>query len=227
MPCCPLRTDEDGNHTEPMEEVMVEINEDVCGQIIESLSLRKGELTEMVPMAAGKQRLNFTVPSRGMIGFKTVFVNITRGEGIMGRSFIGYGPYKGALERVRKGVMVSMADGKTTTYALGKLQSSGVFFVDPGADVYRGMVVGEHTRDNDLDVNPANAKKVTNVRSVEADEKISLSAVRALNLEEAIGYVSADELIEVTPAAIRIRKEELDPKKRSTVARKANTMNLK
>lgn len=217
-----LRRDEDsGQVLEPLEEVMLEVADEVAGAVIEAVSLRRGELTDMTPLGdTGKQRLTFIAPSRGLIGFKSVFVHLTRGEGIMSRQFLRYGTHKGALDGVRKGVMVSLAEGRATTYALGELQSRGTFFVTPGTDVYAGMVVGEHNRDEDLDVNPCKEKKASNVRTVMADDKIALGAPRLMSLEDAIGYVAADELIEVTPAAVRIRKEILDAGARRTRAKK-------
>ncbi|MEW5312985.1 MAG: hypothetical protein WDW38_004581 [Sanguina aurantia] len=188
--------------------------------VIMSLGLRKAELTEMLPIAAGKQRLTFVMPSRGMIGFKTVFVNITRGEGLMSRAFLRYDKHRGPMDLRGKGVLVCTAEGKATRDALGDLQQRGIFFIEPGADLYGGMVVGENTRDQDLDVNPSKKKVVSNVRCVEADEKIFLAAPRIMNLEDAIGYVAADELIEVTPSAVRLRKAILDPTLRKNHARK-------
>ncbi|KAG2485042.1 hypothetical protein HYH03_016141, partial [Edaphochlamys debaryana] len=213
---------EGGQTLEPLEEVTLEVAEEAAGGVIEALSLRKGELQDMVPMGlAGKQRLIFVVPSRGLIGFKSTFVHLTRGEGVMTRAFLRYAPHKGPLEGVRKGVMVSVAEGRVSAYALGELQSRGTFFVTPGAEAYAGMIVGEHTREEDLDVNPVKEKKVTNVRSVSSDEKISLGAPRVLTLEDAIGYVGNEELIEVTPSAIRLRKEVLDAGVRRSRAKRA------
>ncbi|PNW74376.1 hypothetical protein CHLRE_13g606000v5 [Chlamydomonas reinhardtii] len=217
-----LRRGEGGQVLEPLEEVMVEVADELAGSVIEALSLRKAELSDMTPMpGTGKQRLTFVAPSRGLIGFKSVFVNLTRGEGILNRVFLQYAPHKGPMEGVRKGVMVSVADGRASAYALGELQSRGTFFVTPGADVYGGMIVGEHTREEDLDVNPVKEKKATNVRSVQSDDKVSLGAPRLLSLEDAIGYVAQDELIEVTPAAVRLRKEVLDAGARRTKAKRA------
>ncbi|MEW5299398.1 MAG: hypothetical protein WDW36_002418 [Sanguina aurantia] len=211
---------EDGVTMEPLEEVMCEVTDEAAGQVIMSLGLRKAELTEMLPIAAGKQRLTFVMPSRGMIGFKTVFVNITRGEGLMSRAFLRYDKHRGPMDLRGKGVLVCTAEGKATRDALGDLQQRGIFFIEPGADLYGGMVVGENTRDQDLDVNPSKKKVVSNVRCVEADEKIFLAAPRIMNLEDAIGYVAADELIEVTPSAVRLRKAILDPTLRKNHARK-------
>ncbi|GIL70940.1 hypothetical protein Vretifemale_1600, partial [Volvox reticuliferus] len=202
---------EGGQVLEPLEEVMVEVAEEVAGSVFEALSQRRAELIDMTPLPeAGKQRLTFMAPSRGLIGFKSVFVHMTRGEGIMSRVFQSYAPYKGPLGGVRKGALVSLGDGRATAYALGELQSRGTFFIGPGTEVYGGMVVGEHNRDDDLDVNPVKEKKTSNVRSVTAEEKVQLAAPRIMTLEDAIGYVAADELIEVTPTAIRIRKEILE-----------------
>ncbi|WIA29502.1 hypothetical protein OEZ86_012003 [Tetradesmus obliquus] len=168
-----------------------------------------------------RQRLVFEVPARGMIGFKTFFAGFTRGEGLMQRAFARYGPYRGPISGSRKGVLVSMSDGRATTYAMYDLVQRGTFFISPGEDVYAGMVVGENNRDADMDVNPAKEKHLTNVRSVQADEKMVLPPPRAMTLEEAIGYVAEDELIEVTPAAIRLRKQVLDAGQRKVAAKRA------
>lgn len=218
-----LRNNAEGKVEEPIEEVMCEVADEVAGSLIESLGLRKGELINMEPLGqgTGKQRLTFVVPSRGMIGFKSIFVNLTRGEGILARSFKGYESFKGQISGVRKGVLVSTAEGRTTLYAMGDLQSRGVFFIQPQTEVYCGMIVGENSKAEDMDVNPVKEKKLTNVRSVQADDKVFLSAPRLMNLEESIGYISGSELVEVTPDAVRIRKEVLDPNQRKILAKKA------
>ncbi|GFR51333.1 hypothetical protein Agub_g13750, partial [Astrephomene gubernaculifera] len=221
-----LRRDEHGQVLEPLEEVMVEVADEVAGTVLQALSQRRAEMVDMAPLPdMGKQRLTFIAPSRGLIGFKSVFVHLTRGEGIMSRVFLRYAPHKGPLDGVRKGVMISLAEGKVSTYALGELQSRGTFFVTPGADVYGGMIIGEHSREDDLDVNPVKEKKASNVRTVASDDKISLGAPRLMTLEDAIGYVAEDELIEVTPAAIRLRKEILDAGVRRTRAKRAAQQN--
>eukprot|EP00775_Hariotina_reticulata_P011018 gene11018-11172_t len=173
--------------------------------------------------SSDRQRLVFEVPARGMIGFKMVFANLTRGEGLLQRSFSRYGPYRGPISGSRKGALVSMSDGRATTYALFDLLQRGTFFVSPGDEVYAGMVVGEHNRDPDMDVNPSREKHLTNVRSVQSDEKMLLPPPRSMTLEEAIGYISQDELIEVTPAVIRLRKQVLDAGQRKVAAKRAAT----
>ncbi|GFH15707.1 Tr-type G domain-containing protein, partial [Haematococcus lacustris] len=184
-------------------------------QIIEAMSVRRGELMEMVPCQGGKQRLTFLVPSRGMLGFKPIFVNITRGEGLM------YEAFKGPLGNIRKGAIVCNAEGEVTRYALFELAPRGTFFVQPGEAVYGGMIVGEHSRDDEMECNITRAKALSNVRMAHAEKKVTLPPPRLLTLEDCIGYVAGDELIEVTPDAVRLRKQELDPVKRIAAARAA------
>jgi len=173
-----------------------------------------------------RQRLTFFAPSRGLIGFKSFFVTLTRGEGILSRAFVKYAPHRGPFDGVRKGLLISTAEGKTTTYALGELQSRGSFFVDPGMEVYTGMIIGESSRDDDMEINPVKEKRLTNVRSVVAEEKVYLLAPKVMTLEESIGYVAGDELIEVTPTAIRLRKEILDPVARKSKNKRDATLGL-
>ena len=208
---------------EPIEEVVAEVDEEHVGGIIEALSLRKGDLEDMVIGGGegGKTRLAFMVPSRGLIGFRAVFINETRGTGVMQRSFHSYGDYRGAMDRVRKGSIISSATGTTTTYALGQLEARGTLFVGPRTEVYEGMIIGENSREETLEVNPCKEKKLTNMRASGNDETVRLTPPRLMSLEEAIGYVQADELIEVTPTAIRLRKAVLDASKRKSNARKA------
>jgi len=211
----------EGRTQEPFEEVMCEVNEEHAGAVIDAMTRRQAEVTGMVPAPAARQRLTFVCPSRGMIGFKTAFAQLTRGEGLLTRAFLRYERCKGPLDGVRKGVLVSTAQGAATTYALNELQARGVFFVRPGEDIYEGMIVGEHSRGDDMDINPTREKKLTNVRSVMADEKMFLTPPRQLTLEDAIGYVAQDELIEVTPTSIRLRKATLDSNLRSNAAKRA------
>jgi GTP-binding protein len=208
---------------EPLEEVVAEVDEEHVGGVIEALSLRKGELIDMQHGAGegGKTRLEFLCPSRGLIGFRSVFINETRGTGTMHRSFGGYGEFRGAMDRVRKGMIISSASGVTTTYALGQLEARGSMFVGPKVEVYEGMIIGESSRDESLEVNACKEKKLTNMRASGTDETVRLTPPRLMTLEEAIGYVQSDELIEVTPSAIRLRKAELDSGKRKAQSRKA------
>ncbi|EIE25836.1 GTP-binding protein TypA [Coccomyxa subellipsoidea C-169] len=212
--------EEGGHKLEPLEEVICEIEEEQAGSVIEALSLRKAELVEMVPQAGGKQRLVFEAPSRGLIGFRSAFATLTRGTGILHRAFARYGRFKGALDGVRKGVLISTADGKTTLHALGSLEARGSLFAGVGTEVYAGMIIGECARDNNMEVNPVREKKLTNVRASGADEKTYLTPPRAMTLEDAIGYVAGDELMEVTPKSIRLRKRMLDSSQRKSLKRK-------
>ncbi|GBF91897.1 hypothetical protein Rsub_05002 [Raphidocelis subcapitata] len=210
--------EEEGRRLEPIEEVVAEVNDDHAGAVIEALGLRRGELTEMAPAGGpsggGRQRLAFEVPARGMIGFRSIFSGLTRGEGVLQRAFARYGPYRGPIQGTRKGAIA-------TLYALDELSSRGAFFVAPGEEVYAGMVVGEAARDGAVDVNVAREKKLTNVRSVQADEKLHVPPPRVMSLEDAIGYVAEDELIEVTPDRVRLRKAILDQGQRLRAAKRA------
>ncbi|KAK9827239.1 hypothetical protein WJX81_001716 [Elliptochloris bilobata] len=204
-----------GQRLEPIEEIVCEVEDQHAGAVIEGLTVRKGELLEMLPTEVeGKQRLVFEAPSRGLIGFRSAFATLTRGTGLMHRAFVRYGPFRGPLDRVRKGALVSTAEGRTTVHALGSLEARGSLFAEPQTEVYMGMLVGESARDGDMDVNPVREKKLTNVRSAGNDEKVFLAPPRVFTLEDAIGYVNGDELIEVTPGSIRLRKRVLDPMSR-------------
>lgn len=208
--------EEDGKTQEPVEEVMMEVQEEHTGPIIEQMTARKGELSEMepVPESAGRMKLLFSAPSRGLLGFRTVFSSITRGSGIMNRAFSHYDDFRGPIGGVRKGVLVSMADGKTTPFALWNLEPRGVLFAKPGQAVYNGMIVGEHSKEGDLEVNPIKEKAKVNIRASGNDENIKLTPPRGVTLEDAIGYVAGDELIEVTPLNVRLRKRSLNANER-------------
>lgn len=213
---------ENGQKLEPVEEVTIEINEEHVGLVMEALSHRRAEVIDMgpVPGHAGRTRMSLACPSRGLVGYRSVFSSDTRGTGFMHRAFQCYAKYRGPLGNVRKGVLVSMGHGTITAYALMSLEPRGILFVTPGMETYDGMIVGEHSRDTDLDVNPVRAKELTNIRSAAKDENVKLSPPRLMTLEEAIGYVASDELIEVTPRAIRLRKRYLDANKRKTMRNK-------
>ena len=217
--------DEQGRKTEPLEEVVVEVDDADVGAIIEAVSHRKGEMIDMQPNAGegGRTRLVFLAPSRGLIGFRQEFINNTRGTGLMQRAFHSYGPSRGPMEKVRKGMLISTTSGVATTYALGALEPRGTLFIGPQAEVYAGMIIGEHSRENDLEVNPTKEKKLTNIRASGNDETIRLAPPKVINLEEAIGYVQSDELIEVTPTAIRLRKAELASSMRRRAARQGSS----
>ncbi|MCL2748870.1 MAG: translational GTPase TypA [Alphaproteobacteria bacterium] len=204
----------DGN--EPIEDVVIDVDDEYSGVVIEKMTKRKATITEMKPSGIGKTRIVFSAPSRGLIGYLSEFRTDTRGTGIMNRIFAEYGPYRGDIDQYRPGVLVSMENGSAATYALFNLQPRGTLFIEPQTQVYSGMIIGEHSKENDLEVNPIKGKELTNMRSVTADEKLFLSPPRKISLEEALSYIQDDELVEVTPQTIRLRKKELD----STVRKK-------
>jgi len=217
-----LQTDEHGKRLEPLEELVCEVEEEHTGEVIEALTARKGELLEMGPAAGAKdrQRLVFEAPSRGLIGFRSLFASATRGSGVLHRAFSRWAEHRGALDRVRRGALVATGPGKATMHALGGVDARGILFVEPGAEVYEGMVVGECARSGDLEVNIVREKKLTNVRNTGSEEKVHLSPPRSMVLEEAIGWVAADELIEVTPSVVRLRKQTLESGRRKAERRK-------
>lgn len=205
----------DGQRMEPIEEFVADVPSDAVGSIIEALGYRKGEMVSLQPADTGDMtRLVFHVPTRGLIGFRTEFLTMTKGYGTMHHRFYEYGPWRGAVTTRRQGVLVSMDTGDATAYALGNLEDRGVMFVTPGTPVYEGMIVGEHTRENDLTVNVTRAKHQSNVRSATKDETVRLKAARSMSLEESMTYIEDDELCEVTPQAIRLRKRILSKNER-------------
>ena len=205
---------ETGEREEPMEEVLVDVDEPYSGVVVEKISRRKGELRDMRPSGGGKVRLTFNMPSRGLIGYHGEFLTDTRGTGIMNRLFDGYGPWKGPIEGRRNGSLISNSPGEAIHYALFYLQERGTLFVDPGDKVYEGLILGEHSRGSDLDVNPIKEKKLSNVRAAGKDDAMVLIPPRRMSLEQAIAYIEDDELVEVTPTAIRLRKRYLSPNER-------------
>ncbi len=210
-----FKTDETtGEKLEPMEEVVVDVDQDYSGSVVQKMAQRKGEMMSMVPSGAGKVRMSFIAPTRGLIGYHGEFLTDTRGTGIMNRLFHGYAPFKGNVEGRRTGVLIAMADGEATEYDLWKLEERGTIMVLPGTRVYEGMIVGEHSRDNDLPVNVLKGKKLTNVRASGSDEATKLIPPRILTLEQAITFIADDELVEVTPKTLRLRKMILDPNAR-------------
>ncbi|HEV2186275.1 MAG TPA: translational GTPase TypA [Stellaceae bacterium] len=210
-----------GQRLEPVEEVFVDVDEEYAGIVVEKMSRRKAEMQEMRPSGGGKLRLTFLVPTRGLIGYHGEFLTDTRGSGVMSRIFHGYAPYKGAVEGRINGVLISTASGAAVAYALWNLEERGAMFVSPGEAIYPGMIVGAHSRDNDLDVNPAKGKQLTNIRTTSKDEAVRLTPPIQMSLEEAIAYIADDELAEVTPKAIRLRKRLLDANDRKRAARTA------
>jgi GTP-binding protein len=214
---------ETGEREEPMEEVLVDVDEPYSGVVVDKLSRRKAELRDMRPTGGGKLRLTFLVPSRGLIGYHGEFLTDTRGTGIMNRLFAGYGGWRGAMEGRRNGSLISNSDGEAVHYALWYLQERGTLFVNPGDKVYEGMILGEHSRGSDLDVNPIKEKKLTNIRAAGKDDAMLLIPPRRMSLEQAIAYIEDDELVEVTPSAVRLRKRHLDPHARKRADRRAET----
>ncbi len=205
---------------EPYETVVIDVDDEFSGTVIDKMALRKAEMTDMRPSGGGKTRLTFSAPSRGLIGYHGEFLSDTRGTGIMNRLFEKYGPYKGAIQGRQNGVLISMEQGKAVAYALNALEERGVLFVSPGEDLYEGMVIGENAKPQDLEVNPLKSKQLTNFRASGKDEGIRLTPPRKMTLEQAIAYIQDDELVEVTPKTIRIRKRHLCPHERKREARK-------
>ena len=209
----------DGQRHEPIEEVTIDVDDEFSGTVIEKLAQRKGEMTSMSQSGAGKTRIIAEVPSRGLIGYHGEFLTDTRGTGILNRVFHSFAPFKGAIPGRRQGVLISMENGATVPYALWNLEERGKMFVGAQVEVYTGMIIGEHSRDNDLEVNPLKGKKLTNVRASGTDEAVRLTPPTILSLEQAIAYINNDELVEVTPNFIRLRKRYLDPHERKRMAK--------
>jgi GTP-binding protein len=203
------KTDKSGQKLEPIEELYVDLDDEFTGIIVEKITLRKGSLLDMRPSGVGKTRLKFLIPTRGLIGYYSEFLTDTRGTGIMNRSFSGYEPYKGHIEGRTKGVLVSNSPGNAVPYALFFLEDRGTLFINPGDPVYEGMIIGEHNKSNELDVNPTKTKQLSNMRASGKDDNIKLSPPRTISLEQALSYIQDDELVEVTPGAIRLRKKYL------------------
>jgi GTP-binding protein len=217
-----LRTDPAAGQTlEPVEEVVIDLDEEFAGPVLEKLGRRKADLVEMRPAGSGKQRLVFHAPSRALIGYHGEFLTDTRGTGVINRLFYGYAPFKGEIEGRRAGVLVSLEQGPAVAYALWNLEDRGVLFIGPGETVYPGMIIGEHSRPTDLDVNPLKSKQLTNIRAAGRDDNVLLTPPRVLTLEEALAYIADDELVEVTPLSIRLRKRRLDAGERRRQAKRA------
>tara|TARA_R110002096_G_scaffold367840_1_gene561099 strand:- start:28973 stop:30802 length:1830 start_codon:yes stop_codon:yes gene_type:complete len=214
--------DENGARTEPYEEVIIDVDEEYSGVVVEKMAERKAEMTDMRASGAGKSRITFLAPSRGLIGYHGEFLTDTRGTGIMNRTYHSYGPYKGPIQGRRVGVLISMGGGKAVGYALWGLEDRGVIMINPQEEVYEGMIIGEHARSNDLDVNVLKGKQLTNIRASGKDDAIKLTPPRKLSLEQAIAYIQDDELVEVTPDSIRLRKRFLIPHERKKAARAAS-----
>ncbi|AUB31293.1 GTP-binding protein [Spiroplasma floricola 23-6] len=208
-----IKIDEKGNKLEPMEKVIIDVPTEYSGTVINKLNLRKGIMTDMDSDGV-RDKVTYHIPTRGLIGFKSEFTNDTRGEGVMVKSSIGYEEYKGKIEGRQNGTLVSMANGVTLPYALNNLEERGILFVGPQVEVYDGMIVGLHSRDNDLNVNPTTGKKLTNTRASGSDDSVKLTPPRKFTLEEALEFIEWDELVEVTPEDIRLRKKWLSENER-------------
>ena len=217
-----MREGENGEQLEPIEEVTIDVDDEYSGAVIEKVTgVRKGELAEMKQAGTGKTRIIAHVPSRGLIGYHGEFLTDTRGTGVLNRVFHTWAPHKGAIPGRRAGVLISMEDGVSVAYALWNLEDRGKMFIGAQEKIYQGMIIGEHSRENDLEVNPLKGKKLTNVRASGTDEAVRLTTPITLSLEEAIAYIDNDELVEVTPVSIRLRKRYLDHHERKRMAKKA------
>ena len=215
-----ITKEEDGVKMEPFEHLVIDTPDEFSGAIIEKLGKRKANMTNMVPMGSGSTRLEFEIPARGLIGIRTEFLTETKGEGVMNHSFLEFRAYSGIVESRKYGALVSMENGEALGYSIFNLQDRGVMFIKPQDKVYNGMVIGEHAKGNDLDVNPTKGKQQSNVRSSGADEAIKLVPPRQMSLENALEWIEEDELVEVTPKSVRVRKRELDPTVRKRTAKK-------
>jgi GTP-binding protein len=212
--------DESGARTEPYETVVIDVDDEHSGTVVEKMAVRKGEMTDMRPSGGGKTRITFSAPSRGLIGYHGEFLSDTRGTGIMNRLFERYGPYKGPIEGRANGVLISNGTGEAVGYALNMLEERGSLFVRPQDKVYEGMLIGENAKPDDLEVNPMKSKQLTNFRSTGKDDAIRLTPPRIMTLEQAIAYIDDDEMVEVTPKSIRLRKALLDPHERKKAGRR-------
>ena len=214
-----------GQILEPIEEIVIDLDEEQQGSVVQKLSERKAELIEMKPSGGGRVRLVFYAPTRGLIGYQNELLTDTRGTGIINRLFHGYAPHKGAIQGRRNGVLISTDQGDAVAYALWNLEDRGPMMIDPGARVYQGMIVGEHTRGNDLEVNVLKGKKLTNIRTTSKDEAVRLTPPIRMVLEKALSYIQDDELVEGTPESIRLRKRYLDPNDRKKAERQREAEN--
>ncbi|MCX8475310.1 MAG: translational GTPase TypA [Sphingomonas sp.] len=215
-----FREDEDGKKTEPYETVVIDVDDEYSGTVVDKMNQRKGEMTDMRPSGGGKTRITFSAPSRGLIGYHGEFLSDTRGTGIMNRLFEKYGPHKGNIEGRKNGVLISNGAGEAQSYALGPLEERGILFVGHGEALYEGMIIGENAKTDDLEVNPMKAKQLTNFRaSGGKDDAVRLTPPKKMTLEQAIAYIDDDEMVEVTPKKIRLRKRFLDPHERKRQSR--------
>ncbi len=213
--------EEDGQTLEPIEEVIIDVDEEFSGPVVQKLNERKGDLIEMKPSGGGRTRLVFHVPTRGLIGYQPELLSDTRGTAIFNRVFHEYAPFRGKLQGRRTGVLISNGNGKAVPFAMFNLEDRGPMIIEPGVDVYEGMIIGEHSRGNDLEVNVLKGKQLSNVRAAGKDEAVKLTPPKKMSLEQALSYIADDEYVEVTPKSIRIRKIMLDPHDRKRASRAA------
>jgi GTP-binding protein len=200
-----------GQSLEPIEEAIIDVDEEHTGIIVQKLSERRGELVDMRPSGGGRQRIVMHVPTRGLIGYQSELLSDTRGTAVMNRLFHAYAPFKGEIPGRRTGVLISNSQGESVAYALWNLEDRGPMMIAPQTRVYQGMIVGEHSRGNDLEVNVLKGKKLTNIRAAGRDDNVLLTPPMKLTLEKALAYIGNDELVEITPKSIRLRKRILDP----------------
>lgn len=217
-----MKTGDDGERLEPIEEVVIDVDDEYSGAVVQKLSERKAEMVEMKPSGTGRTRMVFYAPTRGLIGYQGELLSDTRGTGIMNRVFLDYAPHKGRIQGRRTGTLIAMDKGEAVAFALWNLEDRGPMIIHPGDKVYQGMIIGEHTRDNDLEVNVLKGKKLTNVRASGTDEAVRLTPPLQMTLERSLAYIADDELVEVTPDSIRLRKFHLDPHERKRAAKAAN-----
>ena len=217
-----IQKDATGIEVEPIEEVTLDVDDEYSGTVIQKLQNRKGEMIEMKPFGTGRTRLVFLVPTRCLMGYQSEFMTDTKGTGVFNRIFHKYDQFRGSLQKYRNGVLISTENGIATAYDLWKLEDRGIMFVEPQDEVYTGMIIGEHNRENDLEVNVIKGKHLTNVRASGSDEAVKLVPAKKLTLEQMISYIQDDELIEVTPDKLRLRKKYLDPNERKRMARVEN-----
>jgi GTP-binding protein len=209
---------------EPIEEVVIDVDEEYSGVVVQKMSERRAEMVEMRPSGGNRQRLVFHAPTRGLIGYQGELMTDTRGTAIMNRLFHSYQPYKGEIPGRRNGVLISNDSGEAVAYALWNLEDRGPMMIEPGWKVYQGMIVGEHNRDNDLEVNVLKGKKLTNIRTTSKDEAVRLTPPIRMTLERALAWIQDDELVEVTPKSIRLRKTLLDPNERKRAERQKEAL---
>jgi GTP-binding protein len=215
-----FQKNEQGEILEPYEEVIADVDESFSGVVVNKLSERKAEMTDMRSSSGGKTRITFIAPSRGLIGYQSQFLTDTRGTGLLNRIFSHYGPYKGEIQGRRNGALISTDKGEAVAYAIWKLQDRGMMFIGHGDKVYEGMIVGENSRDNDLEINVLKGKQLTNVRASGADEAVVLIPPKRMGMEEMMAYIEDDELVEVTPKSLRLRKTYLTAHDRELAKKK-------